>query len=94
MSESDLQPLDGNAAAGLLGEMFWRDMTTATGICAGCGSEGPFAEARLFASAMGSVLRCPHCDNVLLRAARTPRGVWLDMQGFRSLTFTPTPDAN
>ena len=95
MSDSDgIGALDGNAAAGLLSELFWRDMTTATGICGDCGSQGLFAEALLFASAMGAVMRCPHCDNVLMRAAKTPRGLWLDMQGFRSLAFPPAADAN
>jgi len=91
MEQNEAQPLDGNAAAGVLSEVFWRDMTLATGRCASCGREGPFAEARLYGGLMGYVMRCPGCDGVLMRVAKTPHGFWLEMQGLRSLTFENTP---
>jgi len=31
------------------------------------------------------VLRCAGCDTAVLRVVRTPMGLWLDMQGARSL---------
>jgi hypothetical protein len=81
--------LDAQAAAGALSRIFCRDVTTASAICAGCGRTGPFAELRLYGSGshMGYVMRCPSCDAVLMRLAATPGGLWLEMQGLRSLTF-------
>jgi hypothetical protein len=38
------------------------------------------------------VMRCPTCDAVVLRAARTPRQLWLDATGARLLLMAdPTP---
>jgi hypothetical protein len=34
---------------------------------------------------MGAVLRCTHCDTAMLRLAHTPIGLWLELQGARSL---------
>jgi hypothetical protein len=34
---------------------------------------------------MGAIFRCVHCHNVVMRLARTPVGLWLDMRGARSL---------
>jgi DNA-directed RNA polymerase subunit RPC12/RpoP len=79
--------LDGNAAAGLLQEIFVLDITTAQIQCEACGSIGAVGSLRLYAAAMGAVLRCTHCDGILLRAVRTPHGRWLEMTGARHLRF-------
>lgn len=79
--------LDAQAAAGALSEIFCRDVTTATAICSSCGRTGAFAELRLYGGQIGFVMRCPGCDAVLMRLATTPQGLWLEMQGLRSLTF-------
>jgi hypothetical protein len=79
--------LDGNAAAGLLQEIFVPDMTTAQIQCGACGSIGAVGSLRLYAAAMGAVLRCTHCNGILLRAVRTPHGHWLEMTGARHLRF-------
>ncbi len=79
--------LDAQAAAGTLSQIFCRDVTVATAICAGCGRTGAFAELHLYGGHMGFVMRCPACDTVLMRLATTPQGYWLDMQGTRSLIF-------
>ena len=79
--------LDGNAAAGLLQEIFILDVTTAQIQCEACGSIGAVGSLRLYAAAMGAVLRCTHCDGILLRAVRTPHGRWLEMTGARHLRF-------
>jgi len=34
-------------------------------------------------NSMGAVMRCPTCDAVVLRVARTPTGLWLDPTGAR-----------
>ena len=77
--------LDGNAAAGLLQEIFVPEITTAQIQCAACNSSAAVGDLRLYAAPMGAVLRCTHCDGVLLRAVCTPGGRWLEMTGARYL---------
>ena len=79
--------LDGNAAAGLLQEIFVRDITTAQIQCESCDSTGAVGSLRLYAAPMGAVLRCTHCNSIVMRAAHTPHGRWLDMTGARCLRF-------
>ncbi|HEY8132648.1 MAG TPA: DUF6510 family protein [Thermoanaerobaculia bacterium] len=79
--------LDGNAAAGLLREIFCRDVTTAQTECAACGSRQIIGAVPVYAISMGAVLRCPRCDAVLIRAARTSHAHWLEMTGVRYLRF-------
>jgi hypothetical protein len=78
-------PLDGNAAAGLLRDLFCHDVTSATFACGGCGAVARIGDARLFGGPMGAIFRCGHCDTVVIRLVRTPVGFWLDMQGARRL---------
>ena len=80
--------LDGNAAAGVLREVFAVDVTSARGACVGCGRTGPMAEARLFADAPGLVLRCAGCDAVLLRLVSGGGRRWLDVRGLAYLQFS------
>ena len=79
--------LDGNAAAGPLQEIFALDVTTAEIQCGACGATGAVGALRLYAAPMGMVLRCPHCDGVMMRAVHTPHGRWLEMTGARRLRF-------
>jgi hypothetical protein len=78
-------PLDGNAAAGLLREVFACEMTVAVITCGGCGAAAPVGAARVFGGAMGAIFRCTACDTAVVRLARTPRGTWLDLRGARSV---------
>jgi hypothetical protein len=78
-------PLDGNALAGPLGEVFAVDVTAATGRCANCGLSGPVAALRVYDRAPGMVARCPACDHVILRLVRTQDAAWLDLSGAVSL---------
>jgi hypothetical protein len=80
MDESDLR-LDGNAAAGLLSEVFATEMTAATGTCAGCGAINALGAAQLYAHAPGAVLRCPACTAMLLCVVRTRDGLIVDLSG-------------
>ena len=73
--------LDGNAAGGLLREIFAFDATVARTTCAGCARMVPMGELRLYAIELGAILRCPSCDAAVLRIARTPGGLWLDLRG-------------
>ena len=79
--------LDGNAAAGLLEEIFTPEITSAQVECEACGHIAAVASLRLYAPAMGAVLRCAHCDGILMRAVHTAHGRWLDMKGARYLRF-------
>jgi hypothetical protein len=66
-----MEPLDGNAIAGPLGELFGAEMTGAAGACAGCGTESIVAELRVWTCGLapGAVARCPSCDNVVFVVA-------------------------
>jgi hypothetical protein len=76
--------LDGNAAAGLLHEIFGSEMTTAVGTCDGCGAAGEVGAVRLYRGA-GLAFRCPHCDNVLMKIVVGGERVWVDFRGLRAL---------
>jgi hypothetical protein len=73
--------LDGNAAAGLLSEVFAVEVTAATAVCGGCGRDSAVAELVLYGGPLGVVLRCPGCDLAMVRLAATPGGHRLDMRG-------------
>jgi hypothetical protein len=77
--------LDGNAAAGTLQEIFPFDMTLAQATCAGCGAINAIGATAVYMHGMGTVIRCPSCDTVLIRVARTKGRNFLDMQGVRVL---------
>jgi hypothetical protein len=80
----DALKLDGNAAAGLLQEIFAAEITTALGTCDGCGAVDPVGGVSLYAGA-GIVLRCPHCDSVLVKVVTDGTRIWLDARGVRAL---------
>jgi Family of unknown function (DUF6510) len=76
--------LDGNAVAGLLQEVFAVEVTTAIGTCNGCGASNPVGALHVFRGA-GIVMRCPHCDNVLVTIVRDGTRVWMGFAGVRTL---------
>jgi hypothetical protein len=84
-SDDDMRHLDGNAAAGLLRELFAMDVTAADATCVGCGSVGAVGALLEYGHAMGVVLRCPHCEAAVLRVSHTTDGFWLDLTGARVL---------
>lgn len=79
--------LDGNAVAGLLQEVFGAEMTTAISTCANCGASEPIGAVHVFRGA-GTVLRCPHCKNVLVTMIRRDTDTWISMRGVRTLRIT------
>ena len=83
MTVSDLV-LDGNAAAGILHAVYGAEMTTAVGTCNSCTAAGPVGAVRLYRSA-GLVLRCPHCDAILMKIVVAGERVWLDSRGLRTI---------
>jgi hypothetical protein len=73
--------LDGNAAAGLLEEIFAAEMTASLTECASCGRQGEIANLVAFTFSPGLVLRCPACENVVIRIVETPEAVYIDARG-------------
>ncbi len=73
--------LDGNAAAGLLQELFALEMTTVPAECAHCGNVGEIGSLLCFSQAPGMILRCPACEQIMLRIVRTPDAIYLDARG-------------
>jgi hypothetical protein len=85
---ADARRVDGNAAGGMFSELFVPDLTTARAKCAGCGAEGMIGALPVYAHGMGTVVRCPKCDRVVLRVARTPQHIWLDATGATSIVIS------
>ncbi len=73
--------LDGNAAGGLLQEIFAEEMTACPTECAFCGQRGEMGRLLAFTQGPGVVLRCPTCGNVMVRIAMTPEAIYLDARG-------------
>jgi uncharacterized protein DUF6510 len=80
--------LDGNMLAGVFGELFTVDVTTAVGQCASCGTSGAIAQAHVYPDAPGIVARCPACSEVILRLVRGSGRAWLDLRGLTCLQLT------
>ena len=78
----DEQRLDGNAAAGALGEVFSFEVTTAEYACRGCARAGRLGEAMVYeVRGLGTILRCPGCDNALIRLAQVRGRNLVDLGG-------------
>jgi hypothetical protein len=88
-SGPDERRLDGNAAGGVLREVFALDPTTAVSTCAHCGRPAPLGEHLVYADAPALVVRCPGCLQVVLRCASDSGGVRLEMSGVRLLRMPP-----
>lgn len=61
-----METLDGNAIAGSLREVFGREMTDASGICAYCATVSRVAELVVYMRAPGAVARCRSCGSVVM----------------------------
>ena len=83
--------LDGNAAAGLLSEIFVPDLTAARAPCANCGAIRALGALLVYAHGMGTVIRCPECGAVVLRVARIRNQLWLDPTGARLVVMPEAP---
>jgi hypothetical protein len=80
--------LDGNAAAGVLAEVFTVEATTAVVTCGSCGWSGAMGETVVYATDMGVVVRCATCSEVLLRCAEIRERVVMDMRGAATISLT------
>jgi uncharacterized protein DUF6510 len=71
MDETELR-LDGNAAAGILRDIFVHELTAARGECAHCGTVAMMGGQHLYMYPLspGAVLRCSSCGSVLMVLVR------------------------
>ena len=89
--QSESLKLDGNAAAGKLGEVFAHDVTAALATCAACGAAHAVGALLEYGQAMGVILRCPKCERPMLRLVRTPGWLRLDASGIALLAIADGP---
>jgi LSD1 subclass zinc finger protein len=91
MDETQLR-LDGNAAAGILREVFTHEMTTARGACASCGAVAAMGGQYLYMypQSPGAVVRCSACQAVLMVVVH---GGGRYRLGLRGLVWLEIPDA-
>jgi hypothetical protein len=80
METRDLK-LDGNAIGGLLNELFGAELTAAPCTCGGCGAREELARLDVYVHAPGVVVRCRHCEGVMIRIVRGPTRTWIDLSG-------------
>jgi hypothetical protein len=82
----DERRLDGNAAAGLLADVFAFEGTTAEATCEDCGRHAPVGALLLYAREMGAVLRCPSCGWLMITVTRLGGVMRVDLRGARVLS--------
>jgi len=85
--QTDELRLDGNAAGGVLRDVFAREVTTALATCAGCGTKGPVGALHEYGHGMGVILRCPSCSAAMLRIVHTPGWLRVDASGISLLAI-------
>ena len=83
MEIEDLK-LDGNAIGGLMLELFGADLTGAGSTCGGCGAHEQMARLDVYTGA-GIVVRCRHCEAVMLRIVQGRDRTWIDLSGTATL---------
>jgi hypothetical protein len=76
--------LDGNAIGGLLLELVGTDLTACGSVCASCGAYEEMARLDVYPAA-GIVVRCRHCQAVMIRIVQGGGRTWLDLSGTASL---------
>ena len=75
--------VDGNALAGELSEVFSRDVTVSRLACGSCGAVEQLGADHAYIQAPGMVLRCCHCDRVLLVMVRAGEQLRVTLAGSR-----------
>ena len=81
---ADERVLDGNAVGGVLLELFNVEMTEVPGVCAHCGAREQLASTDVYYAA-GIVIRCRHCEGVLIRIVQSTERAWVDLSGLASI---------
>jgi flavoprotein len=81
--------VDGNAAAGILSEVFAGDVTQMLAECSGCGAVAPFAEAVVEIDETAAIVRCRGCTHTLVTVLRSEGEVRVVIGTLRELVVTP-----
>lgn len=76
--------VDGNVLAGLLSDIFTGDVTTMVGMCGGCDSGAPLAEAMVEIDEMAAIVRCRRCSHTLFTVMRDDSGVQVSVAALHS----------
>ena len=74
--------------AGILQEIFPFEMTLVQATCATAVQANVVGALAVYMHGMGTVVRCPSCDNALIRVAQAKGRYWLDMRGVRVLQIS------
>jgi Family of unknown function (DUF6510) len=85
--------VDGNAIAGVLQDVFGLEMTASAAECANCGQVNELGALLAFTQSPGAVLRCPACEEVVLRIVQTPDVIYLDARGAAQIRLRRLPAA-
>ena len=80
-----MEPLDGNAIAGQLVDVFGTEMTTAKAECAHCGSVVAVAELVVYLPAPGTVIRCRSCEGIVMVLVDRRGVACVDLRGLARL---------
>jgi len=94
MDETQLR-LDGNAAAGMLRQLFAYDLSAARGACAACGSIAQIGGQHLYMYPLspGAVLRCQFCQGILMVFVNAGDRYRLGMPGLKWLEIREAGEA-
>lgn len=76
-AENAASTVDGNAAAGMLWDVFGTDVTALVGVCGGCGSAAAFAETIVELDEAAAIVRCRSCTHTLFTVLRDGQGTRL-----------------
>jgi ribosomal protein S27E len=79
--------VDGNALAGPLAEIFRMDVTTVVARCLHCGDSAMLAQAMVFFSAPGTVVRCATCGEALATLVDEDGMLVLGLAGISALSI-------
>ncbi|CAH0242584.1 hypothetical protein SRABI76_03040 [Microbacterium oxydans] len=83
--------VDGNAAGGVLLEIFGRDMTAALATCRHCEHEAALADAVAEMDQAGVILLCRGCRHTLLTSLASEGERTLDIGGLSRLRWSSEP---
>jgi hypothetical protein len=86
--------LDGNAAAGILREVFAYDLSGASGQCAACGMTAQIGGQHLYMHPLspGAVLRCQSCESILMVFVHADGRYRFGLQGLKWLQIPDQPE--
>jgi hypothetical protein len=82
-----MAPVDDNAMACVMHDLFARDMTTMGYKCTSCGRTGVMAEIAVYIAGPGTVARCRTCDAILLMLSERHGMYCIDMPGMTQTVF-------